>query len=84
MATGPWKANVWLSQHTLVTILNLTLYTLFKTSFESFWATSANNKYREKIDILGVETVVEVDRSNKKSKNNNSSYNYSIWLSAAD
>ena len=36
------QANVWLSQHTLVIILNLTTTYFFKTSFESSQATPGN------------------------------------------
>ena len=40
--TGPWKANVWLSRHTLVIILTLTTTYFFKKSFESSRVTQAN------------------------------------------
>ena len=39
---GPWKANVWLSPHTLVNILTLTTTYFFKKSFESSRAMPGN------------------------------------------
>ena len=43
-AGGPWKANVWLSQHTFLIRLNLIISIFFlKTSFESSRATLRNH-----------------------------------------
>ena len=39
---GSWKANVWLSPHTLVIILNLTTTYFFNTYFESSRAMPGN------------------------------------------